>query len=156
MLAYALMNGLSGPFIDYVGTRIGYACCMLWWSLAGILHIFARGPFSLGCFRFLLGGGEAGNWPAATKLVAEWFPARERALASGIFNSGASVGSVISTPIIAGWCSAGAGKVAFIIMGLLGLLWLVGWWFTYTVPKVSRREVAWPRCRPGGCSPRGS
>ena len=88
MLAYAIMNGISGPFIDYVGTRIGYACCMLWWSLAGILHIFARGPFSLGCFRFLLGAGEAGNWPAAAKLVTEWFPVRERALASGIFNSG--------------------------------------------------------------------
>src|SRR4051812_32151478 len=92
MLAYAVMNGLSGPFIDQVGTRIGYAACMLGWSLAGILHVFARGALSLGFFRLLLGAGEAGNWPAAAKLVGEWFPAKERALASGIFNSGASIG----------------------------------------------------------------
>ncbi len=129
MLAYTVSNGLSGPFIDYVGTRIGYACCMLWWSLAGMLHVFARGPLSLGCFRFLLGAGEAGNWPAAAKLVGEWFPPKERALASGIFNSGASIGSVISAPIIV-WLVLWQGwRSAFILMGTLGLLWVVGWWF---------------------------
>jgi ACS family hexuronate transporter-like MFS transporter len=144
MLAYALMNGLSGPFIDYVGTRVGYACCMLWWSLAGILHVFARGPLSLGCCRFLLGGGEAGNWPAAAKLVTEWFPARERALASGIFNSGASVGSVISTPIIAWTVLCWGWRSAFILMGLLGLVWLAGWWSTYTVPENIAAEVRKP------------
>jgi MFS transporter, ACS family, hexuronate transporter len=129
MLAYAISNGLSGPFIDRVGTRIGYACCMLWWSVAGILHAFARSPLSLGCFRFLLGAGEAGNWPAAAKLVTEWFPVHERALASGIFNSGASIGSVISPLIIvwvvATWC----WQSAFVSMGVLGLLWVAGWWF---------------------------
>ena len=110
MLAYAISNGLSGPFIDSVGTRIGYACCMLWWSLAGMLHVFLRGAVSLGCFRFLLGAGEAGNWPAAAKLVSEWFPAKERALACGIFNSGASVGAVVSTPIIAWLVLGGDGE----------------------------------------------
>ena len=135
MLAYTLSNGLSGPFIDYVGTRMGYACCMLWWSLAGMLHIFARGPLSLGGFRFLLGTGEAGNWPAAAKLVGEWFPAKERALASGIFNSGASIGSVISAPIIA-WLVLWQGwRCAFMVMGLLGLLWVVAWWFMAPTPK---------------------
>jgi MFS transporter, ACS family, hexuronate transporter len=127
MLAYTVMNGLSGPFIDYVGTRVGYACCMLWWSLAGMLHVFARGAASLGCFRFLLGAGEAGNWPAAAKLVGEWFPAKERALASGIFNSGASIGSVISTPIIVWFVLWKGWKSAFIVMGLLGFLWVAGW-----------------------------
>jgi ACS family hexuronate transporter-like MFS transporter len=127
MLAYTIMNGLSGPFIDYVGTRIGYACCMLWWSLAGVLHIFARGVVSLGCFRFLLGAGEAGNWPAAAKLVGEWFPPRERALASGIFNSGASIGSIISMPIIAWLVHAFGWKSAFVAMGALGFLWVAGW-----------------------------
>ena len=141
MLAYAVMNGLSGPFVDYVGTRIGYACCMLWWSVAGMLHVFARGALSLGCFRFLLGAGEAGNWPAAAKLVTEWFPARERALASGIFNSGASIGSVVSTPIIAWLVLACGWQSAFIAMGVLGLLWLGGWWFTYRVPKNIEAEV---------------
>ena len=85
MLAYTISNGLSGPFIDAVGTRIGYACCMLWWSISAILHIFLRGPRTLAGFRFLIGAGEAGNWPAAAKLVSEWFPAKERALASGHF-----------------------------------------------------------------------
>jgi ACS family hexuronate transporter-like MFS transporter len=137
MLAYAVMNGLSGPFIDRVGTRIGYAACMLWWSIAGILHIFARGAFSLGLFRFLLGAGEAGNWPAAAKLVGEWFPPKERALASGIFNSGAAVGAVISTPIIA-WLVIGWGwQSAFVVMGVLGLVWIVGWWWTYSVPAAA-------------------
>jgi len=129
MLAYAVMNGFSGPFIDAVGTRIGYAGCMLGWSLAGMLHVFARGALSLGCFRFLLGAGEAGNWPAAAKLVSEWFPARERALASGIFNSGASIGAVVSTPIIAWLVLCRGWQSAFIVMGVLGLLWLGGWWF---------------------------
>jgi ACS family hexuronate transporter-like MFS transporter len=88
MLAYTIMNGASGVLIDRMGTRVGYALCMLWWSAATLLHAFARGVWSLGAFRFLLGLGEAGNWPAGVKVVAEWFPERERALASGIFNSG--------------------------------------------------------------------
>lgn len=127
MLAYTISNGLSGPFIDRVGTRLGYACCMLWWSVAGMLHALARGPLSLGCFRFLLGAGEAGNWPAGAKLVGEWFPPRERALASGIFNSGASVGAVISTPLLAWLVLRRGWQSAFIAMGMLGLLWLAGW-----------------------------
>jgi ACS family hexuronate transporter-like MFS transporter len=135
MLAYTLMNGLSGPFIDWVGTRLGYTCCMLWWSVAGMLHVFARGPLSLGCFRFLLGAGEAGNWPAGAKLVAEWFPPGERALASGIFNSGASIGAVISTPVIAWLVLRHGWQSAFIAMGSLGLVWLAGWWIFARKPE---------------------
>ncbi len=128
MFAYTVSNGLSGPFIDAVGTRIGYACCMLWWSAAGVLHVFARGAFSLGCFRVVIGAGEAGNWPAAAKLVSEWFPAKERALASGIFNSGASIGAVVAFPSIA-WLVMRCGwQSSFIAMGVLGLLWLAAWW----------------------------
>ena len=141
MFAYAVSNGLSGPFIDRVGTRIGYACCMIWWSVAGIFHAIARGPLSLGCFRFLLGVGEAGNWPAAAKLVTEWFPVQERALASGIFNSGASLGSVVS-PLVIVWVVATWGwRSAFISMGGLGLLWVIAWWFTYQVPPKLAGEV---------------
>src|SRR5512147_2244754 len=101
MLAYTIMNGVSGPLIDRLGTRAGYALCMLWWSGAAILHAFASGAWSLGAYRFLLGMGEAGNWPAAVKVVAEWFPERERALASGIFNSGSAVGAIIAPPLVA-------------------------------------------------------
>jgi ACS family hexuronate transporter-like MFS transporter len=142
MLAYAIMNGLSGPFIDAVGTKLGYAACMLWWSVAGLLHAFARGAMSLGIFRFLLGAGEAGNWPAAAKLVGEWFPPRERALASGIFNSGASIGAVISTPIIAALVLAWGWQAAFIAMGALGLVWLAGWWLAAGAPPRSATETA--------------
>ncbi|HEU5077612.1 MAG TPA: MFS transporter [Opitutaceae bacterium] len=127
MLAYAVMNGLSGPLIDRIGTRIGYACCMAWWSTAGILHMFARGTFSLGLFRFLLGMGEAGNWPAGVKLVSEWFPARERALASGIFNSGAAIGAVIAPPVIVKLVAHWGWQGAFLAIGILGYLWLILW-----------------------------
>src|SRR6185369_10282581 len=73
MLAYTVMNGVSGPLIDRLGTRAGYALCMAWWSVAAALHACASGAFSLGAFRFLLGMGEAGNWPGGVKVVAEWF-----------------------------------------------------------------------------------
>ena len=141
MLAYTIMNGLSGSFIDLVGTRIGYACCMLWWSVAGMLHALARGPLALGCCRFLLGAGEAGNWPAGAKLVGEWFPPQQRALASGIFNSGASIGAVISTPIIAWLVSCRGWQSAFLAMGFLGLLWLAAWGFLARAPRGLAKEV---------------
>ena len=101
LLAYTIMNGVSGPLIDKLGTRLGYALCIAWWSVAAILHAFARGALSLGAFRFLLGMGEAGNWPAGVKVVAEWFPPRERAMACGIFNSGSSVGAILAPPVVA-------------------------------------------------------
>ena len=94
MLAYTLMNGVTGPIIDRVGTRAGYFLTTAWWSAAAMLHAATIGPWSLGTFRFLLGMGEAGNWPAGVKVVAEWFPAPERALASGIFNSGSAIGAI--------------------------------------------------------------
>ena len=122
LLAYTIMNGVSGPLIDRLGTRLGYALCMVWWSTAAVLHFLARGVWSLGAFRFLLGMGEAGNWPAAVKVVAEWFPEQERALASGIFNSGSAVGAILAPPIVAlillhlGW------RAAFVLVGAAGFL----------------------------------
>jgi ACS family hexuronate transporter-like MFS transporter len=145
MLAYAVMNGLSGPLIDRVGTKIGYACCMAWWSTAGILHMFSRGPFSLGAFRFLLGVGEAGNWPAAVKLVSEWFPAKERALASGIFNSGSALGAVLAPPVITWLVVKWGWQEAFIGVGVLGYLWLAAWWLIYRRPPRSLAEERAPR-----------
>jgi MFS family permease len=101
LLAYTIMNGVSGPLIDRLGTRLGYALCIAWWSAAALLHAFARSALSLGVYRFLLGIGEAGNWPAGVKVVAEWFPERERALGCGIFNSGSSVGAILAPPVVA-------------------------------------------------------
>jgi len=150
MLAYTIMNGVSGPLVDRLGTRLGYALCIAWWSTASVLTAFARGALSLGLFRFLLGMGEAGNWPAAVKLVAEWFPRHERSLASGIFNSGAAIGAIAAPPLIAWLVDRAGWPAAFVLIGVLGYLWLVLWWFVYFTPGHVRREteaapVAWRR-----------
>jgi MFS transporter, ACS family, hexuronate transporter len=134
LLAYTIMNGISGPLIDRLGTRSGYALCMLWWSISSILHVFATGALSLGVFRFLLGMGEAGNWPAAVKVVAEWFPIRERALASGIFNSGSTIGVILAPPIIASIVLHMGWQAAFLIIGALGFVWLIAWLAIYRTP----------------------
>lgn len=140
MLSYTIMNGASGPLLDRLGTRIGYAVCMLWWSGAALLHAFTSGVWSLAAFRFLLGMGEAGNWPAAVKVVAEWFPVRERALAAGIFNSGSSVGAIITPPIVA-WIILSAGwRPVFYVVGGAGLLWLIAWVCLYRTPAVAHPE----------------
>ncbi len=135
LLAYTIMNGVSGPLIDRLGTRLGYALCIAWWSAAALLHSFARGAVSLGVFRFLLGAGEAGNWPGGVKVVAEWFPERERALASGIFNSGSAAGAILAPPIVTvilfylGW------PAAFALVGSAGFVWLAFWWPIYHTPS---------------------
>jgi ACS family hexuronate transporter-like MFS transporter len=137
LFAYTIMNGLSGPLIDRLGTRIGYGLCVLWWSLAAALHALARGAVSLGAFRFLLGIGEAGNWPGAVKVVAEWFPERERAMASGIFNSGSAVGAIIAPPLVAFLIEAFGWRFAFGFVGLAGLLWLAAWFAIYRTPDAA-------------------
>jgi len=144
LLAYTLSNGISGMMIDRLGTKLGYALCMLWWSVAALLHAFAKGGLSLGMFRFLLGIGEAGNWPAGVKVATEWFPERERALASGIFNSGSAVGAILAPPVVAwillryGWPSA------FVSVGAVGLIWLVLWLPAYRTPHVAAAEFGAP------------
>jgi ACS family hexuronate transporter-like MFS transporter len=134
LLAYTIMNGVSGPLIDRLGTRLGYGLCIAWWSAAALLHAFARGAMSLGVFRFLLGIGEAGNWPGGVKVVAEWFPARERALASGIFNSGSAVGAILAPPVVVYIISRLGWPAAFAATGLTGFVWLACWWPIYRTP----------------------
>jgi len=141
MLAYTVMNGVSGAVIDRIGTKLGYGLCMAWWSTAGMLHALATGPLSLGIYRFLLGAGEAGNWPAAVKVVSEWFPPKERALASGIFNSGAAIGALIAPPLVAWLVITWGWPTAFVVAGASGYAWLVSWWFVYRTPANVRREV---------------
>lgn len=142
MLAYTVSNGISGPLLDRLGTRVGYALCMAVWSTAGLLTSLATGPWSLAGFRFLLGAGEAGNWPAAVKVVAEWFPAHERALASGIFNSGAAIGAILAPPLVTWLVLRHGWQWAFVIVGVSGYVWLVAWWFVYRTPENVRQEVA--------------
>ena len=145
MLAYTIMNGFSGLLIDKWGTRIGYGLFVGWWSLSAMLHVFARGAWSLGIFRFLLGMGEAGNWPGAVKVVAEWFPSEERSLASGVFNSGSSVGAILAPPIIAGLVLKFGWQSAFFVVGSFGFIWLVAWSVFYRPPAKKVAEPALPR-----------
>ena len=136
-VAYLLSNAVSGFVIDKLGTRIGYSVCMAFWTTAGILHAVATTPLQFGFFRALLGIGEAGNWPAAIKLTGEWFPPEERSTASGIFNSGAAIGAVVAPPLIA-WLGTTYGwQTTFIVIGVLGYLWLAVFWFTYYTPERS-------------------
>ena len=134
MVGYAIGQSLFGKVFDMIGTRLGFVMAIVFWSVSIMMHSVARTAGFLGAARFGLGLGEAGNWPGATKSNAEWFPVRERALAQGIFNSGASIGAVVSAPLIAllylqfGWQST------FILVGLLGFVWLVPWLWLYKAP----------------------
>lgn len=145
-LAYAIGFLIAGWFIDKVGTRLGYALYLTIWSLAAAAHALVRTTFGFGLARFALGIGESGNFPAAIKTVAEWFPKKERALATGIFNAGSNVGAIIA-PLVVPWLALNWGwQSAFLITGLAGLIWIVFWLPVYRRPaehkKLSKAELA--------------
>ncbi|HEX4028728.1 MAG TPA: MFS transporter [Terracidiphilus sp.] len=132
--AFALGLVLAGPMIDRVGTRIGYAVSVTVCSVAAVAHGFVRTVTGFGSVRLLLGLGEAGNFPAAVKAIAEWFPARERAFAAGLFNSGSTVGAILA-PLVVPWIALNWGwRAAFILIGLLGFLWIPAWLLIYRRP----------------------
>ena len=136
---YALGYVLFGSFIDKVGTKVGYSISVTVWSIAAIGHAFAKSVVGFGFARGLLGLAEAGNFPAGVKAVAEWFPKKERALATGIFNSGTSIGAVVA-PILVPWILGWYGwKEAFWITGALGFVWLIFWWVLYEIPTKQKR-----------------
>src|SRR5882672_1017725 len=125
--AYALGMILVGRLIDRLGTRIGYAAAMIFWSLASMGHAIAHSLTGFVVARSALGFGEAGLFPASLKCVAEWFPKKERALATGIFNAGTSVGAIV-TPLIVPWIAVHLGwRWAFLLTGSLGFAWLILW-----------------------------
>ncbi len=133
--AYALGLLVMGRFMDRVGTRRGYATVITWWSLAAAGHALVSSAFGFGVARFLLGLGESGNFPAAIKTVAEWFPRRERALATGIFNAGANIGAVIA-PLLIPWVAVHYGwRGAFITTSLFSTTWLICWLAYYRRPE---------------------
>ncbi|WP_250632589.1 MFS transporter [Rhodoflexus caldus] len=146
-IAYAIGMASTGYFLDRFGTRIGFAVAIVVWSLAGIGHALARSVAGFALARFVLGIGEAANFPACLKTVSEWFPQKERALATGIFNSGSNIGAILApltVPFIAtqyGW------QWAFIITGAVGFIWLIFWWQMYTKPELhpvlSQGELAY-------------
>jgi ACS family hexuronate transporter-like MFS transporter len=138
-LSYAVMLVVSGRILDRVGTKLGFALAIVAWSLAEVGHAFARSAFGFGVARFVLGVGEAANFPAAVKTVAAWFPASERALATGIFNSGVALGAVIAPIVVPVMAAAWGWQSAFVTTGVLGLLWLAAWWVLYDEPAVHPR-----------------
>lgn len=127
MIAYAIGQTVTGKLMDAIGTRLGFLVSIVGWSISIALHAFARTLASFNVFRFFLGLSEAGNWPGAAKSNAEWFPAKERAIAQGIFGAGASLGSVVSAPFIAYLYLAFGWKMTFVGIGVLGLLWIIPW-----------------------------
>lgn len=132
--AYAIGLVVAGRVVDRLGSRLGYTLIMGTWSLAAMAHALARSAFGFGVARFFLGLGEAGNFPAAIKTVAEWFPARERSLATGIFNSGANVGAIVA-PALIPWVTLRYGwRAAFLSTGAFSLVWIVWWYLRYRQP----------------------
>ena len=136
--AYAIGMLLVGRFLDRFGTRIGFSLAVVVWSIAAMGHAVARSVIGFAVARFSLGIGESGNFPASIKTVAEWFPRRDRALATGIFNAGSNVGAIIA-PLVVPWLTLTYGwQMAFIATGALGFFWVVLWLFFYQKPESSR------------------
>jgi ACS family hexuronate transporter-like MFS transporter len=142
LFAYALMYAGGGKLVDLLGTRSGFMVIMLFWSLACASHALAAGFAMLVASRFLLGMGEGGGFPAATRAVAEWFPTKERATAMGIINAGTAVGAVVAPPLIATILVYSSWRWIFVITGGIGLLWTAWWRLSYRPPSVSLDQTS--------------
>ncbi len=136
---YAISMLFAGRFVDWLGTKLGYAWSLIIWSLAAMSHALARGTGGFMIARGLLGFGESANFPAANKTTAEWFPKKERSLSTGIWNSGANVGAILA-PLIVPWIVKHLGwQAAFLIVGGIGFTWLIFWFWLYEIPSRSKR-----------------
>lgn len=149
LIAYGLMHPLSGRVMDWLGSRRGLILAFLWWSAVSIGHAFAAGFRSLAAMRFLLGVGESANFPAAIKMVGEWFPAKERALATGIINVGTGVGAALAPPLVGLVILQWGWRAAFIVTGAIGIIWLIPWMWLARRPEehplISREELDYIR-----------
>ena len=138
-LAYAIGMIFAGRLIDRLGTKLGYAVSLILWSIAAVCHALVRSTAGFMVARAGLGLTESGNFPAAIKTVAEWFPKKERALATGIFNSGTNIGAIVA-PLTVPFIAAEYGwRLTFIITGAIGLIWLIFWFILYEVPKKHKK-----------------
>lgn len=134
VFSYAFGQAIFGKIFDWIGTRLGFALSIGVWSISTALHALATSFTSFAIFRSMLGIAEAGNWPGAAKGNAEWFPTKERAFAQGLFNSGAAIGGIISIPMIAFLTVYFSWQMIFVIVGVVGLLWLIPWMFLVKSP----------------------
>jgi hypothetical protein len=146
-IAYAIGYIGFGKFVDMVGARVGYAVAFVIWQLAHIAHGGAYSMTQFAMARFGLGIGESGNFPAGIKAVTEWFPAKERAFAIGVFNAGANIGAVITPLVVPLMVIAWGWRMAFVVTGVISFVWLIAWWAMYRSPrehkKVTEGELAW-------------
>jgi ACS family hexuronate transporter-like MFS transporter len=142
VFSYAFGQAIFGKIFDWIGTRLGFVLSITVWSLATIAHAVAQGVLTLSIFRSILGMAEAGNWPGATKGNAEWFPTKERALAQGIFNSGAAIGGIIAIPLVAYLTVFFSWQMVFVVIGATGLLWLVPWLILVKSPPGSHPWIS--------------
>ena len=134
-IAYSIGQTVCGRLMDRVGTRRGLTISVTWYSIVSLMTSLANGISSFALFRFLLGAGESANWPGASKAVSEWFPKRERGLAAAFYDSGSSVGGAVAPFLILPVYFRWGWRVAFVIPGMLGFLWLIGWRWLYHVPQ---------------------
>lgn len=137
-LAYTVMQPVCGFVVDRIGLQLGFALFAAAWSLANMAHAFAGGWLSLACFRGLLGMSEAALIPSGMKAIAEWFPARERSVATGWFNAGTSLGAMLAPPLVIGVSLASNWRFAFVVTGVLGLIWAAAWYLFYRAPERHR------------------
>ncbi|MET3712774.1 ACS family hexuronate transporter-like MFS transporter [Sphingomonas trueperi] len=145
--AYAVGYIIFGKVVDQVGARVGYTIAFIIWQIAHIFHGAAHSMVQFAIARFALGIGESGNFPAGIKAVTEWFPAKERAFAIGVFNAGANIGAVLTPLVIPYMVLAWGWRSAFVITGVVSFVWLIAWWMLYRTPrehpKVTEGELAW-------------
>jgi MFS transporter, ACS family, hexuronate transporter len=139
LAAYTMMQLLSGVLVDRIGARKGMACFLSWWSGAAVLHTLSNGLSTFCIARFLLGIGEAGNWPTSAKVVSEWFPPRERGMAVAIFDSGSSLGGLLAPPLVTWLIFVQGWRVAFLVTGSIGFLLLMFWLWIYHPPEQHSR-----------------
>ncbi|WP_422055779.1 MFS transporter [Sphingomonas sp.] len=163
MVFYALGQSIFGKIFDVVGTRMGFAISIVVWSISIAAHSLVRSMLVLGLLRASLGVSEAGNWPGAAKANATWFPRSERAFAQGIFNAGASLGAIVSAPLIAILFGFVGWRTTFVIVGVFGFLWLLPWIWVYKsdpdahpwLSKAEREHILGANEKDGGTHPAG-
>lgn len=139
VFSYTIMYAISGRIIDYIGTRKGFAYSVGSWSLVSVLHAFASSVGQFSVARFFLGITESANFPAGVKAITEWFPLKERALAVGIFSAGSAIGATLAVPLVTFISIAWGWRMAFVVTGALGFVWLIAWLWYYYLPEHSRR-----------------
>ena len=137
-VAYGIGMLLGGRMLDRLGSKSGYSIAIIVWSIGAVLHATVRSVTGFGAARAILGLGEAGNFPAAVKVIAEWFPKRDRAYATGLFNSGTTIGAIIAPIIVTAITLEWGWRWAFIVTGMLGFVWVVIWWILYHSPNKHR------------------